>query len=62
MLLAVVLAIFVGWIIGVSQKGIHIQVGPKVMEGPVSYNESTEELLPPEVQKYYTANRGYTEF
>lgn len=67
--LVVIVAIVGGYTIGVAQGGIHIHrhenvtkvVAPLAPLAP-EFNESTEEMLPKEVQDYMAKNNGFIGF
>lgn len=56
------LAFISGWVLGLSQKGIHIHVHkeqPKKQEG---YNPSMVKHLDPEVKQYYNQTHGLNQW
>jgi len=65
---AVVVAIVGGYVIGVAQGGINITINHKTPLAPLApkedmeYNESTEEMLPKDVQDYMAKNNGFIGF
>lgn len=55
-MISLVLALAIGYLIGLMQKGIHIhKEEPKPKEG---YNKPMSAMLPPEVQHYYNKTQG----
>lgn len=64
--LIVIVSIIGGYIIGIGQGGIHVHRHENVTKvvAPLApeFNESTEEMLPPEVQDYMAKNNGFIGF
>lgn len=67
--LVVIVSLVGGYIVGLNQGGIHIHrhenvtklVAPTAPLDP-EYNESTEALLPDEIQDYMAKNNGFIGF
>lgn len=58
-----VLASFIaGYVVGLVQKGIHVNINHKEKEIPTTYNPSLATELPPEVQQYYHETKGFNQF
>lgn len=53
---------FLGYIVAITQGGIHIHNHGQFDELPVEYNESMLEHLDPEIRRYYEQNNGQNKF
>ena len=64
----IIVAIVGGYVIGVAQNGINITIYHKTPLAPlapkedIEYNESTEKMLPDEIQDYMAKNNGFIGF
>lgn len=57
-----VLASFItGYVVGLVQKGIHVNINQK-QDIPTEFNPSLASELPPEIQHYYHETKGYNKF
>lgn len=63
-----ILLFFAGYLLCLVQKGIHINIynGEKPKKSKEKdeskYNESTADLLPPELRQYYEQHNGMNKF
>ena len=57
-MLELILALIVGYVIGVLQRGIHIHHHHESQEMSEEYNETPIDMLDPEVKNYLDNNDG----
>jgi hypothetical protein len=60
--LAIILALVIGYGMGLIHKGIHIHVDKSEPKQPEGYTPSLANMLPAEVQQYYTSTHGQNRF
>ena len=61
-LIALVLALALGYGIGLIHKGVHIHVHKEQPPQSEEYTESLANMLPAEVQQYYSSTHGQNKF
>lgn len=55
-------SILLGYVIGLVQKGITVNINHKDTEIPKEYNKSLAGELPEEVQLYYNQTKGFNQY
>jgi hypothetical protein len=60
--LAIITSLLVGYVIGLVQKGITVNINHKDREIPTQYNESLVQELPDEVKQYYHETNGFNKY
>jgi len=59
----IVLAILIGYIIGLFQNGIHIHMAPPLSKRKENeYNKAPIDTIPDDVREYVERNKGFLRF